>query len=592
MSDQLMRYYERELANVRKSLSGFAQRFPEQAAQLQLNQNGVEDPNISRLIDGMALLTAKTEQRLDEQMPEIVQDLFSLLYPGYLQIIPSYSPLMLEPDPEQLNENVVLPAGSELSIPVPGGDECTFRTASELAIYPFVVDSVHAEAAPFNFPVPRELKHAESVIQITLKCCDPEALFSQLQIQDFDFYVRGFEQKAGSLIELLLQQTELVSVMGASGDQQYAVSSERLMSRVADPSFQWLPRYGNQFAGFEMLRDYFAYPDKGAYFRLHNLGQEMMRIEDNTLVLNLFVRSLPAEFMRMFDASVFCLNTVPAINCFEQKGEPLSYDYSRLSVPVEATAYSGSDIEVISVEEVREVLPDGERVLRPLYEVRYGQDKSVAQWQSRQRWDEKGMRHLSLSLGMSSGSQASSMVLAMDLQCCNGRTPCLIPAGARAESLAQIDLPGELSLLTSPSAPQYPALDNDLNWRFIALLNGNFSTLMQTETPVRALQDILSLCNHGSICLQAESVRDVAYVQQVAPMNISNQNIYASGTQVTITLDSETLGGQVALFGEVLNGFYQQFCSFDRFMQINIRYFGSDTAVREYPRVHGSQLCL
>ncbi|WP_027858905.1 type VI secretion system baseplate subunit TssF [Marinobacterium jannaschii] len=589
MSDQLMRYYERELASVRKSLASFAQRHPEQAAQLQLNQSGVEDPNISRLIDGMALLTAKTEQRLDEQLPELLQDLFSLLYPGYLQLIPGYTALTLETDPEQLNENVLLPKGSEVVVTQPQGD-CTFTTCADLQVYPFQIDRVDAEAAPFSFTGPGELCHADSVIRIQLSCCDPDSRFSQLQVGDLDFYVRGFENSAASLIEILLQQTELISVSSPDGAQHQTLPGERLQSRVADPGFQWLPRHGNQFAGFDLLRDYFAYPDKGAYFRIAALGEQLSRIDAATVTLNFFVRGLPAEFLRLFDASVFCLNTVPALNLFRRPGEPLNYDFSRLSMPVLADAWADSDIEVVSLDRVREVLPDGERELRPLYQVRYRQDRSAARWQSRQRYDETGQRHVELAL--SSEQPSTGMVLALDLHCCNGRAPCRIAAGTVAESLAAIDLPGELKLLNSPSAPHYPALDNDLHWRFIALLNANFATLLQTDQPAEALRDLLSLCAPGNSCRQAETITDVSYRQQVAPMQVAGHNIFATGTEVTVTLDAVALGDQAALLGEVLNGFYRQFCSYDRFIQLQLRHFGSDRSGRSYPRVHGSQLCL
>ncbi|MEH6578002.1 MAG: type VI secretion system baseplate subunit TssF [Amphritea sp.] len=593
MSDQLMRYYERELAYIRKALASFGQRHPEQAAQLQINQNSIADPNISRLIDGMALLTAKTEQRLDEQLPEIVQDLFSLLYPGYTQVSPSYCALTLQPDPEQLNENVRLPQGTRVSVPSPKGGDCQFTTRDDLCIYSFTLDAVSAEAAPFSFTTPGQLNNAEAVIQLTLNCCDPEACFSQFEIEHFDFYVQGFEQNSASLIELLLQEMATISVSDPEGRQHHSVSVDRLESRIADPSFQWLPRYGNQFMGFDLLRDYFTYPDKGSYFRIRNLGKELVRFQGSTVTLNLFVRSLPAEFIRLFDTSVFCLNTVPAINLFEQQGEPLNYDFSKLTVPVVADAFSDTDVEVVSIQQVREILPDGENILRPLYKARYRQDENARQWQSRQRLDETGQRHVELSLNCQSNErQQGAVVLAMDLWCSNGRSPCSVPIGTVVDSQAQIDLPGTLSVLTPPTSPQYPAMDNSLYWRFIALLNANFSSLLQTDEPVQALQDVLALCCHGRSCRQAEAVREVNYQQQVAAMNICKQNIFATGTEVTVVLDADIMGGQLALLGEVLNGFFQQFCSFDRFMQVSVRHFGNDSLARNFPRVHGSQLCL
>lgn len=598
MSDQLMRYYERELAYIRKALSGFAQRFPEQAEQLQLNKNSVEDPSITRLLDGMALLTARTELRLDEQLPDILQDLLNLLYPGYCQIAPSYCPIQLEEDPEQLSETVILPAGSQLTLPLPETQqsearEALFTTSDDLVIYPFRIQDVRAEIAPFNHEPPPGVKNAEGVIEIELSCCDPEGLFNQLDVEHLDFYVRGFERNADSLMELLLKEVQYISVGDPSGQDYRILDTDQLKSRIADPELQFLPAYLQQFTGYDLLRDYFIYPDKAAYFRLSHFGQGLKTLAHNTLVLRLYVRYLPAEFLRMFDTRVFSLNTVPALNLFRQQGEPLNYDFSQLTMPVVADIGNSSEMEVVSIQEIREVLPDSERRVVPLYEARYQVSENPLQWQGRQRWDENSQRHMELSLSSPYYlPDQDNVVLAMDLMCCNGRSPCLVAEGTEVESLESIDLPGELKVVSTPSSPRYPALDNSLYWRFIALLNNNFASLLQTHDPVAALKDVLTLCSQSQLCQAAEAIREVSYRQEVSTMNVCGQNTFASGTRVRVTVDTDTLDASFAVFSQVLNSFFQQFCSFDRFIQVSISQFGNDANQHDFPAVHGSQLCF
>lgn len=583
-----MRYYERELAYVRKSLDEFVSQFPDQASSLRLNQSANEDPNISRLIDAMALLTAKTEKRIDEQFPEVVQGIFSLLYPGYLQISPSYTVLELEADLEKLTDIVSLPKGSTLLLPVKAGDECEFTSVSDLQILPLDITKVKAQAAPFNFITPAQLKHSDSVIQIELSSL--ECLFSQITMNHFDFYVRGFENNAASVIELLLLQTEVISI--SSGDQQKVIETERLESRIADEDFQWLPKYSSHFKGYDLLRDYFTYPDKSSFFRLKSLGRELSDFATDKVTVNFFVKQLPAEFLRLFDKSVFALNAVPSINLFETRGEPLNYDFSKLALPVVADVNAGNNLEIVTVETVSEVLPTGEINLSPVYESGYWHDDKSPQWQAKQYWDEQGKRHIDLSISYPYSQPSDSIVLSMMLKVCNGRMPCLIPAGTQAESLAAIDLPGVLKTLTAPTAPHYPDLDNRMNWRFIALLNSNFSSLLQADDPIKALQHALRLCCPQTLCPQADSIKNVEYQHLVSPMTVMKQTIFASGTEVTITLDDELIPNQVAVFANVLNQFYQQFCSFDRFIQLKIKRFGNSQSSIEFDKVHGSQLCL
>lgn len=594
MSDQLIRYFERELAYVRKSLSEFAGQFPEQANHLKLNQSSNEDPNISRLIDGMALLTAKTEKKIDDQFPEILQDLFNILYPGYLQIAPSYAPLQLIENPEKLTESVFLPKDSYVSVSLgkEKDQECTFSTATDLRIDPYFIKHIKAEAAPFNFATPAHLRHADSVIQIDLSCTDEETFFSHLTLDHFDFYVRGFESNSKGLIDLLLLNTEIISLLTPEGEL-IEIDPSRLHSRISDSSFQWLPKYGNHFSGFDLLRDYFCYPDKAAYLRIDHLGRELMGLKSSKVTINLFMKQLPAEFLRLFGRQVFCLNTVPAINLFECRGEPIKYDFSKLSVPVIADLNAGDEITVVSVDKVSEVLPTGEFELNPIYEGGYWHDDASPQWQSRQFWDEKGRRKVSLSISFPDNSTAkNSVVLAMKLRVCNGRLPCLISSNTPAELLAAIELPGDLVVMTTPSAPHYPNLDNQLNWRFLALLNANFSSLTQSDDTVKVLQEALRLCSPNRSCPQADAIKRVEYRHMVAPMTIHQQSIFASGTEVTIMLDDDMMSSHIAILGDVLNQYFQQFCSFDRFIQVKIKRFGNDAASIEYQKVHGSQLCL
>ncbi|PSW16137.1 type VI secretion system baseplate subunit TssF [Photobacterium rosenbergii] len=591
MSDQLLSYYERELAYIRQSLEGFGQQFPEHASSMRLNQSGQEDPNISRLIDAVALLTAKTEKRIDEQFPEVLQDLFNVLYPGYLQTVPSYAPFKLELSGEAGAEPLSLAKGSELSVQI-NQSECLFTLVDELVVAPYDIAQIEASSAPFNFPTPKAIRRADAVIQLTLKSDDPSILFSQMALGHFDFYVRGFENSSRGLIDLLLLNTEAVSLLDETGCQ-LEIDVGRLRSRVADPDFNWLPQYGNHLAGFDQLRDYFAFPDKAAYLRIDDLGKELMQFSTNTLTLNFFVQQLPTEFLRLFTSQVFALNTVPAINLYQQHGEPIRYDFTKLAMPVVADVDNDSDLTVVSIDTVNEVLPTGDAPLMPVYDGGYWLAQQRPKWQARQKWDEKGRRQTEISISdadMRDGKE--DVVLSLLLNVCNGRLPCLIPSHTEADSLAAVDLPGLIRVVKTPTAPQYPSLDNHLSWRFIALLNANFSSLVQVDDPTRVLQDVVRLCCNSIHCSVADAIKKVTYRHMVAPVTIGRQSIFSSGTEVILLLDNELLDSEFAVVGEVLNAFFKQFCSFDRFIQLSIERFGTDEPGLDFEKCHGSQLCL
>ena len=586
----MLSYFERELASIRSALSDYGRDFPQHAGSMRLNQHDQEDPNISRLIEAAALLNAKTEKRLDEQFPEILQDLINIVYPGYLQVIPSYTPFYLDVEAEEATTKVVLNKGSELSV-VHDEVESIFTLVDEMVIEPFHIADISATTAPFNFPTPPTLRRSDSAIQVELSSNDPELFFSQMDIGSFDFYVRGFESSSRGLIDLLLLNTEAISI--TSGERQVIVEPSKLRSRITDPDFIWLPTYDGHLSGFDILRDYFAYPDKAAYMRIEDLGEELSQFDTDKVQLTFFIKQLPVEYLSLFSRNVFLLNTAPAVNLFSKRGEPMRYDFSKLSIPVIADAQQQDHFTVVSVESVCEVMSTGEVPLSPIYASGYWSDTDAPQWQSSQHWDHKGRRCMNLSVSYAQlPAEQEAVVLATQLLVCNGRAPCLIPSGTQANSLAAVDLPGEFSILKTPTAPQYPSLDNQLTWRFLAMLNANFASLVQTDDPTVALQDTLRLTCNSVQCPQAYAIKKVSYRHLVAPITIAGHSIFASGTEIEVVVDDEILGADFSVFSQVLNSVFSQYCSFDRFIQVSVERFGSDNPGVQFPKTHGSQLCL
>ena len=62
MSDDLLSYYNRELSYLRRMGADYAKKYPKIAGRLKLDDDSVEDPHVSRLLEGVSLLTAQIRQ--------------------------------------------------------------------------------------------------------------------------------------------------------------------------------------------------------------------------------------------------------------------------------------------------------------------------------------------------------------------------------------------------------------------------------------------------------------------------------------------------------------------------------------------------
>ena len=119
MRDELLPYYERELAFIRQMASEFAEKYPKVADRLLLGPDTCEDPHVERLIEAFALLCGRVHHKLDDEFPEITEALLDTLYPHYLRPVPPLGIAQFQLDPSQsaagLHRGAVRHGGSQQS---------------------------------------------------------------------------------------------------------------------------------------------------------------------------------------------------------------------------------------------------------------------------------------------------------------------------------------------------------------------------------------------------------------------------------------------------------------------------------------------
>src|SRR5919199_4818236 len=99
MSDALLPYFRRELDALRRLAGEFAEAHPKIAGRLRLGADGADDPQVERLLEGVAFLAARVQHRLDDEYPELTDALLEMLAPGLLAPVPSMTTLRLAAGP-------------------------------------------------------------------------------------------------------------------------------------------------------------------------------------------------------------------------------------------------------------------------------------------------------------------------------------------------------------------------------------------------------------------------------------------------------------------------------------------------------------
>ena len=138
------RYFQQELANLKELGEAFSKAHPAVAPMLS---GAAADPDVERLLEGVAFLTALLREKLDDEFPEIVHELIQIIWPHYLRPVPAATIIAFQPKPA-LKQSLKIPAGILVnSVPVEG-TTCTFRTASPVEVHPLnLVDAALLEPA-------------------------------------------------------------------------------------------------------------------------------------------------------------------------------------------------------------------------------------------------------------------------------------------------------------------------------------------------------------------------------------------------------------------------------------------------------------
>ncbi|MGC8469748.1 MAG: type VI secretion system baseplate subunit TssF, partial [Acetobacteraceae bacterium] len=374
MSDALLPYYNRELVALRRLAAEFAETHPKIAGRLRLAADAVDDPHVARLLEGAAFLAARVHHRLDDEFPELTDALLSVLYPHYLAPVPSAAIVQFVPQ-AALGGVYRAPPGLVLESEPVRGENCRFRTAAPLALWPVEIETVRLSGLPIAAPANPMAPGAVAVLRIGLRCANPEMSFAKLGVDALRFFVRGAANVAPPLFELLCAHTIALAFADGPADPQPVLAGPEALAQAGyaaeESLFPW-PR--RSFAGFRLLSEYFALPEKFLFFDISRLEAKTLVSGGARMEIFLYLDRAVPELERAVGAETLALGCVPVVNLFPQRCEPVQLAPTDTEFRVVADTRRPAALEVWDLTRVREARPDGsQRVWHPFYRLTHGE---------------------------------------------------------------------------------------------------------------------------------------------------------------------------------------------------------------------------
>lgn len=587
----LLDYYQRELTWLRHAGNSFAQRYPKVARRLELAPGECPDPHVERLLEGFALLSARLHRRLDDDYAEFSDALLEQLYPLVLRPLPSCAIVQFEPDPTQgsLAEGYRLPRDTPLFVTTRDGASVHLRTSAEAVLWPLRIREatlLDGDAAVAFSGHPR----ARSALRLTLECLS-EFDWSQLPVRHLRVHLAASPMTNATLYDLLGAHS-LGVWSGAPDSPLQPVPGEIAPVGFADDQ-ALLPDEDGQHPGLRLLAEYFAFPDKFAFFDLPLLPPAGGGRDCQVLIA--FDRA-PLGRPHL-QASELRLGCAPAINLFPRTSEPLRPDGTRSEYRLVADAHRESSVEIHSIRNVRAATPQGVHRV-PAY---YGHSHAGASlyWHARRVEGLNPARpgsDLLLSLvdtAFDPLHDAPEYSLTAELLCTNRHLAENLPAGTRLG----FERPGPValaSLLAPPTPQSLPRLAGPSRWRLVSQLSLNHLSLVEGPEALDALRELLHLHNlrdEAGPRRQVDGLVELISERVVARVGDDAWRGWRNGLEVRIRLDPQHFAGSSAvLFSAVLAQFFSLYATPNRFVRTVL--VDHDKEVRTWQPQAGKPLSL
>lgn len=612
MRDELLLYYERELTYIRQLAANFAERYPKIASRLVLEADKCEDPHVERLLEGFAFLAARVHLKIDDEFPELTEAILSIVYPHFIQPIPSMSVVEFELDPTKgkLDQGLLVPAGSILYSRPVQGVPCKFRTCYDLTLYP-VTASLAEFATPDRLRPALKAPEAQYAISVRFQA-PPDVKLAELGLDRLQVYLNGESAVVHSLYELLASKLTRVLVRNPKEPRKAPIELPPSMVRPMgfEKNEGVLEYPGRSFQAYRLLQEYFAFPEKFFFLEFNHLLSVLKQGFTNEFELVFLVSRIESEDVRLrleggINAATFRTTATPVINLFPQTCEPILFDQKRAEYPIVPDVRRMNALEIHSITEVSSLDVDQQTThfYEPFYSIRHARQAHqqqtfyIASRRPSPRANDDGT-DLYLSLVDLSFRPLHPKVDSVTVKtlCTNRDLPSRLPFGNESGDF-ELELSAPLKrivALRKPTSTLRPAIGKSIYWRLISHLSLNY--LSMVEEGKESLQQILTLYNLTGSSYSERVIGGITNLKSRRKFArlVSDDGIaFARGFEVELEFDEEQyVGGGVYLFAAVLERFLANYATLNSFTQLTARTVQRKEPLRQWPPRAGQKVLV
>jgi type VI secretion system protein ImpG len=584
MADGFLQRYNDELSALRKRAARFADAFPKIAGRLRMAGEVADDPHVERLIQSFAYSAARVRQKLDDEFPELTEGLLETLYPHYLAPLPSMSIVRFTPSATLAAVQTVRRHTEILAEPT-GGESCRFRTTQETDILPVDLVSASLSGNPIQAP-PSPHAGAAGCLRLSLRPRDPSKPIADIGLKRLRLHLAAPWQQATAVHELLANHTLGLALAHHSEDRNPRLLPASALRPVGfEPDESMLPYPPSSFAGYRLLTEFFAFPQKFLFIDIAGLDVWT----GGTLEVFIYLDETDAKLERTVSARDFVLNATPVVNLFRQVCEPLALDGTRSEYRLLPDARRQKTREIYAVERVLVSGRGGEDYLcAPFFGRSQRGGPASLFFQTSRRFDAED-RTSDMDIAFVDRARRPigpiDRIANVEALCLNRNLPEQLPFGGGHPGL-QLASGHEAVAAIEALVPPTPSVRmNDQqgrDWRLMSHLMLNHLSLFDQDGA--ALKDILSLYAFRDSPETRQLADALVRVEARSSTARLGSGGMVPGTDIRLDFDPAVIDRPSAyLFGSVLDRFFGLYTSVNSFTRLSVFMKGQSKPIAMWP---------
>jgi type VI secretion system protein ImpG len=580
MNDDFLSYFNRELSYLKNQGEMFSKLHPKAAGKLGLSEGVTQDPNVLRLIQAFAFLSARIHRKLDDDFSEIAQALLNVLYPQHLLPIPSFSIVQFSCSSDASKE-VLIPKHSELE--TQNKPYCQFKTCYDLSLYPTEIHEIK-----FSNTIDGLLEEVSSPMNvlsnltISIKTLKDQS-FESLSPSRLLFYINLPAPYCFYVHEMILKNTVQVSFWSENSQQIKTSDLSCIHTKGFSEKDRLLPYPPNALLSYGLLTEFFSFTEKFMFFEVEL--PDLKRFNKD-LNITFYFDSYMEELHGILSKNSFSLGCTPIINLFEKKAEPILLDHTKTDYLIIPDARRAEYLDIYNIQAVRSVshITGETQPCYPLYGLKHHEDTqkddNIIFWQASRRElmgskTEEQEVFLSFVDSGLNPSEVDEKSIQVDLLCTNHLLPYTLPFGNKEPALRLLKEKAISSVVCLlPFTPSYRfPLSTGLCWQLISHISLNNFSLIEKKEHLQELLSLYNVSESENNALLIRCIQEITSTFKMARQNSRGYTGFVGGKSIQIKMEGSS--PHMFLFAMVLEHFLSSLCPMNSFTELSVLYKNS-----------------